>query len=83
MSSKMSEIAERITKILVENLGVDAARVKPGAKLVDDLGADSLDLVELMVSIEDEFEIEITDDAFENVQTVGEAIELIRRNIKP
>jgi acyl carrier protein len=59
----MSDIAERVKKIVVEHLGVEAAQVKEDAKFIDDLGADSLDTVELVMAFEEEFSIEIPDDA--------------------
>jgi acyl carrier protein len=61
----MSDIAERVKKIVVEHLGVEAAQVKEEAKFIDDLGADSLDTVELVMAFEEEFGIEIPDDAAE------------------
>ena len=70
----MSDIAERVKKIVVEHLGVEAAQVKEDAKFIDDLGADSLDTVELVMAFEEEFAIEIPDDAAEKIQTVGDAI---------
>ena len=61
----MSDVAERVKKIVVEHLGVEAAQVNEGAKFIDDLGADSLDTVELVMAFEEEFGIEIPDDAAE------------------
>ena len=78
----MSDIAERVKKIVVEHLGVEAAQVKEDAKFIDDLGADSLDTVELVMAFEEEFAIEIPDDAAENIQTVGDAIGFIQSNAK-
>ena len=78
----MSDIAERVKKIVVEHLGVEAAQVKEDAKFIDDLGADSLDTVELVMAFEEEFGIEITDDAAEKIQTVGDAIGFIKSNAK-
>src|ERR1700688_1500156 len=75
---KMSDIAERVKKIVVEHLGVEAAQVKEDAKFIDDLGADSLDTVELVMAFEEEFGIEIPDDAAEKIQTVGDAIGFIK-----
>jgi acyl carrier protein len=74
----MSDIAERVKKIVVEHLGVEAAQVKEEAKFIDDLGADSLDTVELVMAFEEEFGIEIPDDAAEKIQTVGDAIGFIK-----
>ena len=79
----MSDIAERVKKIVVEHLGVEAAQVKEDAKFIDDLGADSLDTVELVMAFEEEFSIEIPDDAAETIQTVGDAIGFIKSNAKP
>ena len=73
----MSDIAERVQKITVEHLDVDASKVEPKASFIDDLGADSLDIVELVMAFEEEFDIEIPDDAAETIQTVGDAIKFI------
>lgn len=73
----MSDTAERVKKITVEHLDVDAAKVEPKASFIDDLGADSLDIVELVMAFEEEFDIEIPDDAAETIQTVGDAISFI------
>ena len=73
----MSDIAERVKKITVEHLDADAAKVVPEASFIDDLGADSLDIVELVMAFEEEFDIEIPDDAAETIQTVGDAIKFI------
>lgn len=74
----MSDIATRVKKIVVEHLGVDEAKVSEGASFIDDLGADSLDTVELVMAFEEEFSIEIPDDAAEKIQTVGDAISFIK-----
>ena len=68
---------ERLKKIVVEQLGVDEAEVKPEASFVDDLNADSLDLVELIMSLEEEFGMEISDEEAEKIKTVGDAMEFI------
>ena len=73
----MSDIAERVKKIVVEHLGVDEVKVTENASFVDDLGADSLDTVELVMAFEEEFDIEIPDDAAEHIQTVGDAVKFI------
>jgi acyl carrier protein len=73
----MSEIAERVKKIVVEHLGVEDVKVTENASFVDDLGADSLDTVELVMAFEEEFSIEIPDDAAEKIATVKDAIEFI------
>jgi acyl carrier protein len=75
----MSDVAERVKKIVVEHLGVDAEKVTPEASFIDDLGADSLDTVELVMAFEEEFGIEIPDDAAETIQTVGDAIKFIEK----
>ena len=76
----MSDIAERVKKIVVELLGVDEGKVAEGASFIDDLGADSLDTVELVMAFEEEFNVEIPDDAAEKIQTVGDAINFIKEN---
>lgn len=78
----MSNINERVKKIVVEHLGVDAAKVTDGASFIDDLGADSLDTVELVMAFEEEFGIEIPDDAAEKIQTVKDAIAFIQQHAK-
>lgn len=75
----MSDVAERIKKIVVEHLDVDAAKVTEGASFIDDLGADSLDNVELVMAFEEEFGVEIPDDAAETIQTVGDAIKFVEK----
>lgn len=76
----MSDIAERVKKIVVEHLGVEAAQVKEDAKFIDDLGADSLDTVELVMAFEEEFGVEIPDDAAEKILSVKDAIDFIVAN---
>jgi acyl carrier protein len=76
----MSDIADRVKKIVVEHLGVDAAKVTEAASFIDDLGADSLDTVELVMAFEEEFHVEIPDDAAEKILTVNDAIEFIKAN---
>ena len=76
----MSDIAERVKKIVVEHLGVDEDKVVEKASFIDDLGADSLDTVELVMAFEEEFNVEIPDDAAEKIQTVGNAIDFIKEN---
>jgi acyl carrier protein len=75
----MSDIAERVKKIVVEHLGVDADKVVEAANFIDDLGADSLDTVELVMAFEEEFSVEIPDDAAETIQTVGDAVKFISK----
>ncbi len=76
----MSDIAERVKKIVVEHLGVEESKVSENASFIDDLGADSLDTVELVMAFEEEFGIEIPDDAAEKIQTVKDAIDYIEKN---
>ena len=76
----MSDIAERVKKIVVEHLGVDEDKVIESASFIDDLGADSLDTVELVMAFEEEFNVEIPDDAAEKIQTVGDAVSFISEN---
>lgn len=73
----MSDIAERIKKIVVEHLDVEAEKVTESASFIDDLGADSLDNVELVMAFEEEFDVEIPDDAAETIQTVGDAVKFV------
>ena len=70
----MSETADRVKKIVVEHLGVEAEKVTEEASFIDDLGADSLDIVELVMEFEKEFNIDIPDEDAEKLRTVGEAI---------
>ena len=76
------EIEGKVKEIIVENLGVDAASVTPQASFVNDLGADSLDTVELVMALEEEFDIEIPDEEAEKIQTVGQAIDYIKAHKK-
>ena len=73
----MSDVAEQVKKIVVEHLGVDAGKVVENASFIDDLGADSLDTVELVMAFEEEFGIEIPDDAAETILTVADAVKFI------
>jgi acyl carrier protein len=74
---RMSDVAERVKKIVVEHLGVDEAKVTENASFIDDLGADSLDTVELVMAFEEEFGCEIPDDAAEKIVTVKDAVSFI------
>jgi acyl carrier protein len=76
----MSDTADRVKKIVVEHLGVEADKVTAEASFIDDLGADSLDIVELVMAFEEEFNVEIPDDAAEKISTVKDAIEFITAN---
>lgn len=73
----MSDTTARVQKIVVDNLGVDADQVTEAASFIDDLGADSLDTVELVMAFEEEFGIEIPDDAAETILTVADAVKFI------
>ena len=75
-------LEEKVIEIIVEQLGVDAAQVKPEASFVNDLGADSLDTVELVMALEEAFDMEIPDEEAEKIQTVGQASDYIRKNKK-
>ncbi|WP_456718247.1 MULTISPECIES: acyl carrier protein [unclassified Bradyrhizobium] len=78
----MSDIAERVCKVVVEHLGVEPEKVVDSARFVDDLGADSLDIVELIMSLEEEFDVEITDDVAEGLVTVGAAREYLEKRVQ-
>lgn len=73
----MSEVLEKVKKIVIEHLGVEESKVVPAASFIDDLGADSLDQVELVMAFEEEFGIEIPDEAAEKITTVGKAVDYI------
>jgi acyl carrier protein len=77
---EMSTIEERVKKIVIEQLGVKEDEVKPESSFVDDLGADSLDTVELVMALEEEFETEIPDEQAEKITTVQQAIDYINAN---
>lgn len=78
----MASVEEKVKQIIVEQLGVDEAEVTPTASFVDDLGADSLDTVELVMALEEAFEIDIPDDAAEKILTVKQATEYIQTHAK-
>ena len=77
----MSSIEERVKKIVIEQLGVKEDEVTMGASFVDDLGADSLDTVELMMALEEEFECEIPDEDAEKITSVQQAIDYVSANV--
>ena len=81
MSTKANEIEARVKKIVVEQLGVKEEEVTTDASFVDDLGADSLDTVELVMALEEEFETEIPDEKAEKITTIQEAIDYIESNL--
>ena len=76
-----AETAERVKAIIVEQLNVPAEDVNPEAHFIDDLGADSLDIVELVMALEEEYDIEISDESAEKIQTVGDAINYIQQHV--
>ena len=76
-------IQEKITDLIVDQLGVDKEKVKPEASFVDDLGADSMDIVELVMTLEEKFSIQIPDQEEGNIRTVQDAIDFIKENQKP
>ena len=75
-----AEIVKRVTDLVIENLGVDAAKVTETSNFVDDLGADSLDTVELVMALEEEFGVDIPDDAAEKITNIQEAVSYITAN---
>jgi len=75
----MSSVAEKVKKIIVDKLGVDESEVTDDASFTNDLGADSLDTVELIMEFEKEFDISIPDEEAENIQTVGQAVEYVAK----
>ncbi len=75
-------VFEKMVELIVEKLGVEPGEVTPEASFIDDLGADSLDIVELIMDIEDEFDLEIPDEEAENITTVKQAVDYIEKNIK-
>jgi len=77
-----AEVYDRMKKIIVEQLGVDEADVTPTASFVEDLNADSLDLVELIMSLEEEFNLEISDEDAEKIHTVGDALEYVQEHLE-
>ena len=78
----MSSIEDRVKKIVIEQLGVKEEEVTPSASFVDDLGADSLDTVELVMALEEEFECEIPDEEAEKITTVQQAVDYISNNVE-
>jgi acyl carrier protein len=75
-------LMDKVKKIIVEQLGVDESEVTPSAHFIDDLGADSLDTVELILSFEEEFDISIPDEDAEKLETVGKAVEYLKAHIE-
>jgi acyl carrier protein len=81
-SEKSKEIIEKVKQIISEQLGVEESEVTPSASFVDDLGADSLDTVELVMALEEQFDIEIPDEDAEKIRTVQDAIDYIEKHSK-
>jgi acyl carrier protein len=79
----MEAIAQKVMAMVIDKLGVSASEVVPEAKFIDNLGADSLDIVELIMALEDEYGIEIPDEDAEKIETVGDAIKYIEDHYKP
>ena len=77
----MSTVVERVTKVIIDRLGVDESKINLEASFRDDLGADSLDVVELVMELEDEFDTEISDDDAEKIATVGDAVTYIQSKV--
>jgi len=75
----MSDVAERVKKIVIEHLGAEESKVVEAASFIEDLGADSLDTVELVMAFEEEFGVEIPDDAAEKIVTVGDAVSFLSK----
>jgi acyl carrier protein len=80
MTTDQGTIEERLRRIISEQLGVDESQVTPNASFEEDLNADSLDLVELIMSLEEEFGIEISEEDAERIRTVGDAVEYVREH---
>lgn len=76
----MTEVLEKVKKIIIDHLGVEEGKIVPTASFIEDLGADSLDQVELVMAFEEEFGIEIPDEAAEKLTTVGKAVDYITQN---
>jgi acyl carrier protein len=74
-------LEERVSEIIVEQLGISKEEVKPEASFIDDLGADSLDIVELVMAMEEEFDLEIPDDDAEKIQTIGDALAYVKERV--
>ena len=75
-------VQDRVSEIIVEQLGVSAEEIKPEASFIDDLGADSLDIVELVMAMEEAFDIEIPDDDAEKMQTIGDAMAYVKERLE-
>jgi len=82
LGSRDGTLEARITAIIGEQLGVEAATLAPEANLLDDLGADSLDVVELVMALEEEFQIEVPDDHVENIRTIGDVVQYMTTRVE-
>jgi acyl carrier protein len=82
MADSKKEIVEKVKQIIAEQLGVDEAEVTPSASFVDDLGADSLDQVELVMALEEQFDLEIPDEDAEKIRTVQDAMDYVEKRAK-
>ena len=76
------QLEERVCELIVEQLGVSREEIVPEASFIDDLGADSLDIVELVMAMEETFDIEIPDDDAEKIQTIGDALSYLRERVE-
>jgi acyl carrier protein len=76
------QLEERVCELIVEQLGVSREEIVPEASFIDDLGADSLDIVELVMAMEETFDIEIPDDDAEKIQTIGDALSYLRERVQ-
>ncbi|MFN4245444.1 MAG: acyl carrier protein [Brevinematia bacterium] len=78
----MDNVFDKVKDLIVDQLGVDASKVTPEASFIEDLGADSIDIVELIMALEEEFGITISDEDAQNIRTVGDAVKYIESNVK-
>ena len=78
----VTDLEQRISEMIIEQLGATKEEIVPEASFIDDLGADSLDIVELVMAMEEEFDIEITDDDAEKIQTIGDAVAYLRHRLE-
>ncbi len=76
----MADVIDKVKEIIVDKLGVDEASVKEAANFIEDLGADSLDIVDLVMALEEEFGIDIPDEEAQNIKTVGDAVNFIKNH---